>query len=193
MPHDKVAERSIRGQYEGYRQEVNNPTSMVETYAALKLYVQNGRWENTPITIRTGKSLDERSTTIDLRFIHPKGNTKHPNIVTIAIQPREGISIDLYVKRPGYNQEMQLVPMDFRYERNFDSGNHPNAYERVLVDAIRGDRTLFATGDEVIASWRILQPVIEDWAKNEPDIQLYQPGSPGPVLTNEFSKVITKP
>lgn len=193
MPRDKVASRTIRGQYEGYRQEVDNPTSTVETYAALKLFVQNNRWENTPITIRTGKSLDERSTTIDLKFIHPKGNTKHPNMLTIAIQPREGISVDLYVKRPGYDQEMQLVPMDFRYERNFESGSHPNAYERVLVDAIRGDRTLFATGNELLASWRILQPVIDEWAQNDPEVQVYQPGSHGPTLTSEFTKIITKP
>lgn len=189
IPRDKVAERTVRGQYEGYTQEVNNPSSAVETYAAVKLYIQNSRWEDTPITIHTGKALHERSTTINLRFKHPKGETRHPNILSFAVQPREGIGIDLYVKRPGFNNDMQKVPMDFRYERNFGSGDHPNAYERVLVDAIRGDRTLFATGDEVLASWRILQPVIEEWTKDNPALQHYKPGTTGPAMPGEFKQV----
>lgn len=180
MPHDKVTERTLRGQYEGYREEVHNPTSTVETYAAIKLFIQNSRWEDTPITIRTGKALEQKATTINVRFKHPEGATHHPNVLTFAVQPREGISLDLYVKRPGFDNDMQVVPMDFRYERNFsDADGHPNAYERVLVDAIRGDRTLFATGDEVLASWRILQPVLDGWAENGTNIQIYKKGSFG--------------
>lgn len=192
MPEDKVAERTVRGQYDGYRAEVDNPNSTVETFAAIKLYIQNSRWEDTPITICTGKALNERGTIIKVTFKHPEGTTHHPNVLTFAVQPREGISLDLYVKRPGFNNEMQMVPMDFRYERNFESGNHPNAYERVIVDAIRGDRTLFATGDEVIASWRILQPVIDAWAKDGTDIQVYKPGSEGPPLPESFVRVLDR-
>jgi len=181
MPSDKVAERAVRGQYEGYRDEVHNPDSIVETFAAVRLYIQNSRWEDTPVTIRTGKTLNEKTTTINVTFKHPEGTTHHPNVLTFAVQPREGINLDLYVKRPGFDNEMQAVPMDFRYERNFsDTNGHPNAYERVLVDAVRGDRTLFATGDEVLASWRILQSIIEAWARDAEGLQIYRKGSTGP-------------
>lgn len=183
MPIDKVAERTVRGQYKGYKDEVGNSASTVETFAAIQLFIQNSRWEDTPILIRTGKALNERVTTINLTFKHPIGTTRHPNVLSFAVQPREGISVDLYVKRPGFSNEMQAVPMDFRYERNFGSANHPNAYERVLVDAIRGDRTLFATGDELLASWRILQPIIDEWQKQATELVEYAPGSTGPKLT----------
>lgn len=192
MPEDKVAERTARGQYEGYREEVDNPETTVETYAAIKLFIQNSRWEDTPITIRTGKALDDRATIIDVTFKHPEGTTHHPNVLTFAVQPREGISIDLFVKRPGFDNEMQMVPMDFRYDRNFASGNHPNAYERVIVDAIRGDRTLFATGEEVLASWRILQPIIDAWSKDGAHLQQYKPGSTGPMLPESFAHVLNR-
>ena len=180
MPHDMVTERTVRGQYESYRDEVHNPTSTIETYAAIKLFIQNSRWEDTPITIRTGKALNEKATTISVTFKHPEGATHHPNVLTFAVQPREGISLDLYVKRPGFDNDMQAVPMDFRYERNFgDANGHPNAYERVLIDAVRGDRTLFATGSEVLASWRIIQPILDVWAENGTNIQVYKKGSFG--------------
>lgn len=192
MPLDKVETRTIRGQYDGYKAEVSNPDSTVETYAAIKLYIQNSRWEDTPVTIRTGKALNERATTIDITFKHPEGTTHHPNVLTFGVQPREGIGVDLFVKRPGFDNEMQMVPMDFRYERNFESGSHPNAYERVIVDAIRGDRTLFATGDEVLASWRILQPIIDAWSKHVAEIHVYKPGSEGPELSDAFIEVLKK-
>jgi glucose-6-phosphate 1-dehydrogenase len=180
VPADKVSERAIRGQYEGYRSEVGNAGSTVETYAELQLFIQNDRWQGVPVTIRTGKALDEKSTTISLTFKHHEGKTQHPNVLTFAVQPREGIGINLFVKRPGFDNELQKVPMDFRYDRSFGSNGHPDAYERVLVDAVRGDRTLFATGDEVLASWHILEPVIETWAKNADGLQTYAKGSTGP-------------
>jgi glucose-6-phosphate 1-dehydrogenase len=186
VPQDKVAERTVRGQYEGYRDEVGNPNSSIETFAAIQLFIHNKRWEDTPITIRTGKALDDRATTIDLTFKRPEGSTHHPNVLTFSVQPREGIGVDLYVKRPGFDHELQMVPMDFRYDRNFGQGGHPNAYERVIVDAIRGDRTLFATGDEVIASWQIIEPILEGWAKNINEMQPYKAGSEGPALTPAF-------
>ena len=98
------------------------------------------------------------------------------------MQPREGIGIDLCVKRPGFDNQIETASMDFSYNRSFvgHEYDHPNAYEYVLVDAIRGDRTLFATGSEVLASWRILQPVIEAWAKDARDLHIYKKGSTGP-------------
>jgi glucose-6-phosphate 1-dehydrogenase len=183
IPADKVSERTARGQYKGYREDVKNPDSCVETYAAIKLFIRNDRWQGVPITIRTGKALNEKRTTITLKFKHPEGATHHANVLTFYVQPHEGIGVDLYVKRPGFDNEMQAVPMDFLYERSFNSHDHPNAYERVLVDAIRGDRTLFATGPEVLASWRILQPILEAWTKDAKGLRIYKKGSAGPAIS----------
>ncbi len=182
VPASKINERTIRGQYDGYRDEVGNPESSVETYASLTLYIESDRWKDVPVTVRTGKALDEKRTTIILTFKDPEGLTRHANTLTFYVQPHEGIGVDLCVKRPGFDNEVQSVPMEFLYERNFNATHvHPDAYERVLVDAIRGDRTLFATSDEVLASWRILQPVIEAWSKNDQGLQAYRKGSTGPI------------
>lgn len=183
VPADKVGERTLRGQYEGYLGEVGNSNSTVETYAELQLFIQNDRWEGVPVTIRTGKALDEKSTTISMAFKHSKGETHHPNVLTFAIQPSEGIAINLCVKHPGFDAEIETATMDFSYERSFGGNGHPDAYERVLVDAVRGDRTLFATSAEVLASWRILQPVIEAWAKDAKGLRMYKKGSAGPVTS----------
>ncbi len=179
VPKSKVTQRTVRGQYEGYRHEVDNPNSIIETYASLTLFVNNRRWRGVPMNIRTGKALDEKQTTISLTFKHPEGATHHPNVLTFFVQPREGIGFDLFVKRPGFDNEMQKVPMDFRYERNFKAHSHPDAYERVLVDAVRGDRTLFASSREVLASWRIIESVVEAWRANGDSLRIYKRGAPG--------------
>ncbi|HSW79672.1 MAG TPA: glucose-6-phosphate dehydrogenase [Candidatus Saccharimonadales bacterium] len=182
IPKDKVSERAVRGQYEGYRQEVNDPKSTIETFAALTLFINNKRWQGVPINIRTGKALDEKKTTITVTFKHPEGTTHHPNILTFYIQPHEGIGVDLFVKKPGFADELERVPMDFLFESRFDSHTHPDAYERVMVDAIRGDRTLFASSDEVLASWRIIENVVTAWRASGDGLQLYKKGSTGPKL-----------
>ncbi len=179
---EKVAASTTRGQYLGYKDEVENPNSTIETFAALTLFIDNERWTNVPIHIRTGKALDERSTTITLTFKHMVGETHHPNVLTFHLQPQESISVDLYVKKPGFDDELQRVPMVFRYSRNFDSITHPDAYERVLVDAVRGDRTLFASSQEVLASWRIIENIVEGWRANGKSLQIYKKGSTGPVI-----------
>ncbi|HEY1835840.1 MAG TPA: glucose-6-phosphate dehydrogenase [Candidatus Saccharimonadales bacterium] len=179
VPTDKVTERAIRGQYDSYRAEVNNTNSPTETYAALKLFINNPRWRDVPVTIRTGKALREKKTAINITFKQPDAR-QHTNTLTFSVQPSEGIGINLCVKHPGFDSQIETATMDFSYERTFDSHDHPNAYERVLVDAVRGDRTLFATGSEVLASWRILESVIEVWAKDDKDLQIYKTGSIGP-------------
>lgn len=189
VPADKVSERTIRGQYEGYRSEVKNSNSTIETYAAIQLFISNSRWQGVPVTLRTGKALRERKTAVRLTFKHAGGTTHHPNVLTFSIQPLEGIGVNLFVKRPGFDEELQSVPMDFSYARSFEASHgHPDAYERVLVDAVRGDHTLFATGDEVLASWRILQNVITAWAQSAADLPIYKKGSDGPATLNSDLK-----
>ncbi len=175
VPANKVAERTTRGQYAGYKEEVKNSESTVETFAGLSLQIENARWKGVPIHLRTGKALAERRTFISLTFDTEKTGV-HPNVLTFSIQPNDGISIDLCVKRPGFDDVMQTATMDFVYQRTFIESGHPNAYERVLVDAVRGDRTLFATSDEVLASWRIIEPVLEAWRNDAGHLQIYKKG-----------------
>lgn len=142
---DKVSVQSKRGQYIGYRQEVNNPVSTTETFAQITVYSDSERWKGVPIKLLTGKSLDELKTEIRVTF-----------------------------KQTGQSDNRNFV-FDFLKK------GHPNAYERVLVDAFRGDHTLFATSQEILASWRIVQPVLDAWSKSSDDLQFYEPGSTGPT------------
>ena len=170
-PQDVRAE-VVRGQYEGYREEVNNPHSNVETYVSLRLESNDPRWQGVPITLKTGKSLSEKKTEIRLWYKHDVAG--EANVLKLRIQPNEGIEIDLWVKKPGYEQEVAQLPFNFSYEQHFES--LPEAYERVFVDAIRSDRSLFTTSDEVLETWRILEPVQRYWDMNTDDLVLYSPG-----------------
>jgi glucose-6-phosphate 1-dehydrogenase len=179
IPTDQINDRVTRGQYQGYREEVKNPDSVTETYAAITVFIKSQRWERVPIKLVTGKALDEHKTEVCVTF-HGKPMAATSNQLRFRIQPNEGIELDLRTKKPGYTQESQTTAMDFSYHNDFDNHGHPNAYERVLVDAVRGDHTLFATSQEVLASWRIVQPVLDSWAKQSDDLQFYEPGSSGP-------------
>jgi glucose-6-phosphate 1-dehydrogenase len=179
VPADKIRERVVRGQYLGYRQEVKNPESVTETYAAITVFIDNDRWREVPVRLLTGKALDERKTEICVTF-HGTPDAAS-NQLRFRIQPDEGIELDLVTKQPGYAQELQAAVMDFSYSNDFDNHGHPNAYERVLVDAVRGDHTLFATSQEVLASWRVVQPVLDAWAKQSDDLLFYKPGASDPA------------
>lgn len=182
VPADRIAERAVRGQYDGYRDEVGIPDSNNETFAAIKLQIDNPRWDGVPFYLKTGKALDEKSTKIAVHFKPKMRDTHHLNKLNIFIQPNEGISLDLWVKKPGFERDIQQAKMGFSYQQTFDETGHPDAYERVLVDAIRGDKTLFATSEEVMESWRILEPVLEHWQAGGSDLKFYQKGSAGPEL-----------
>jgi glucose-6-phosphate 1-dehydrogenase len=107
---------------------------------------------------------------------------RHDNLV-FRIQPGEGISLDLVVKEPGFDDRMQHAAMDFRYHEAFKDREHIDAYERVLMDAVRGDQSLFASDREVLATWRVLEPVLETWSKDGQGLHAYEPGSAGPGVT----------
>lgn len=174
VPADKLVERTKRGQYEGYLQEVGNTDSFTETYAEVTVYSHSPRWKGVPIRLLTGKGLDERRTEVVITFNDAEGES---NILRFRIQPNEGIELDLQTKKPGFKYETQKTAMDFSYKNSFNASGHPNAYERVLADAARGDHTLFATSEEVLASWRILQPVVEAWSHNSEGLFTYPMGA----------------
>lgn len=165
-----------RGQYASYRQEVDNPDSTVETFAAISTTIDTDRWRDIPVTIRTGKALAERHTTITFSFKNA-ATGQATNTLQFRIQPDEGIALHLLAKKPGFEHELLPVAMDFSYNDHFE-GPQPGAYERVLLDAVRGDRTLFASGPEVLAAWRVVDGIVHAWQQSGEDLKTYQPGTP---------------
>jgi glucose-6-phosphate 1-dehydrogenase len=177
---DRVTSQTLRGQYEGYRQEVGNPGSNVETFARIGLAIDNDRWRGVPITLETGKALAHKATEISVCFDGPGQAGSEDNQLVFRLQPKEGITLFLQAKQPGIANVTDTAEMTFDYATSF-SVRPAEAYERVIVDAIRGDQTLFASADEVMTSWRIVEHVIKEWAKGPDGLQLYPAGGPGPA------------
>lgn len=196
----------VRGQYAsgfingkpvcGYREEKNvNPKSTVETYVALRLFIDNWRWTGVPFYLRGGKRLPKRATEIAITFkdapgilFQQKGAPNLPNVIAMRIQPDEGISMRINCKVPGPASPIQPVKMDFRYTSYF-GGTPPEAYERLIWDCILGESTLFARSDEVAKSWEIFSPLLKYWEENPPtDFPNYKSGSWGPEAAEEMMK-----
>lgn len=190
IAENQVADHVIRGQYTasniknkkvvGYREEPGvDPKSRTETFVALKFYIDNWRWAGVPFYIRTGKKLPTRVTEI---VIHFKSVPHHlfdsainsastNNQLIIRIQPDEGILLKFGMKTPGAGFEVQTVNMDFHYS-DLNHTTVPAAYERLLLDCMQGDATLYARGDGVEEAWKFVQPIIDAW-KNNPEIPIY--------------------
>lgn len=180
---DKVATDAVRGQYSGYLEEIGKHESFTETYAALRLSIQNDRWRGVPIVLRAGKALAKKTVEVVVEFADSSPATPD-NVLTLHIQPHEGINVRLLAKKPGFARKIEPVDMSFDYHRSFAAQFRPNAYERVLLDAMRGDKTLFATSEQVLASWRIVENVLHEWGKNGSGLHLYKPGTDGPTDTD---------
>lgn len=195
---------AVRGQYgagfidgaevKGYREEDNVFSgSKIETYAAVRLFIDNWRWDGVPFYLRGGKRLPKRATEIAITFKHPPGilfqenGRQHPpNVLAIRIQPNEGISLKINCKVPGPSSPIQPVKMDFRYGAFFGL-TPPDAYERLICDCIAGDSTLFARQDEVFHSWQFFTPLLDYWENTEPkDFPNYAAGSWGPKTSDEM-------
>jgi len=174
---DRMRAETMRAQYRSYRSEVGNPDSLVETYAACRLSIDSEKWRGVPILIRTGKALREKVTEITLSFADP-AIRGYRNDLTLRIQPNEGIVTDLRIKKPGFESECEEVQLDYCYRERADAA--PEAYERVLYDALRSDQTLFATGREVLECWRVSEPILKAWATPGFPIHEYETGSWGP-------------
>ncbi len=182
---NQVSQQTIRGQYEGYRDEVSNPDSLTETFARMQLWIDNEDWTGVPIVLETGKALNEKLTEISVCFRQPDDSVTEQNKLVFRIQPQEGITLRLQTKRPGIQNVTGSADMDFDYAKSFNQ-RPAEAYERVIVDAIRGDQTLFATSAEVIRSWEIVENVLEQWSHSQAGLQVYAKGSEGPVETEQY-------
>jgi glucose-6-phosphate 1-dehydrogenase len=197
--------QAVRGQYaagtvlgkcvRAYRQEPDvSPSSNIETYIAMRVEIDNWRWAGVPFYIRTGKHLSQRVTEIAIRFKQAPYaafqdtpvNALRPNWLVLRIAPDEGISLQFEVKRPGPAVDLAAVKMDFRYDDWFPK--EPNVgYETLLYDVMTGDPTLFMRADMVEHAWRVVQPVLDAWAKGEArDLSLYPSGSSGPTEADEL-------
>jgi glucose-6-phosphate 1-dehydrogenase len=195
---DDIGRIAVRGQYTrggtredlmpGYREEPGvDPLSYTETYAALRLEVDNWRWAGVPFYLRTGKRLPARLTEVALQFQRPphlpiaaaQASELAPDALVLRIQPDEGITLRFGAKVPGHSFRVRSASMEFSYGEAFPEES-PEAYERLLLDAMVGDPTLFIRSDEVRQCWRIVDPVIGRWA-GDPKIPAYEAASWGPV------------
>ncbi len=180
---------TVRGQYAGYRGEEGiQPNSATESYVAMRLYLDNWRWGGVPFFIRAGKKMPRRVTEVSVEFrsipqvlfAKLKRDEVKPNVLVIRIQPDEGIFLQIGVKEPGPAMNLKPVNLELTYKDAFPQAHIADAYERLLLDAIRGDASLFARGDEVEAAWNILTPLLEAWGERPGDIQPYFTGTWGP-------------
>ncbi|HWF75124.1 MAG TPA: glucose-6-phosphate dehydrogenase, partial [Solirubrobacteraceae bacterium] len=177
----------------GYLEEDGvSPDSRTETYAALRLHISNWRWAGVPFYLRTGKRMARKLTEIAVRLkpvphlaLQSEGSIGvQPNEIVLTVQPDEGVSISLGAKIPGTRMRIRPVNMEFHYGTSFVSQS-PEAYERLILDAMRGDATLFTRNDEVEALWGIIDPVLTAWHEDTTTpIPQYPAGSQGPAQTN---------
>ncbi|GHO86021.1 glucose-6-phosphate dehydrogenase [Dictyobacter formicarum] len=202
---EQVAERTVRGQYiagildgkrvPGYKEEKGvDPNSTTDTFVALKLYIENWRWADVPIYIRTGKCLPKRSTEVMVQFkrvphqLYSKDaiSGMKPNRLILRIQPEEGISLLIGAKKPGAANELATIDLDASYKTVFGI-ELPEAYERLIADCILGDSTLFIRRDEIEESWRIIDSIINAWKQMGPEtVYPYPAGTWGPKEADEL-------
>jgi len=195
---EDVAQMAVRGQYgpgtsgaeevAGYLEEEGVPSdSTTETYAAVRLQIDNWRWAGVPFYLRTGKRLARKTTEIavtlkpvpHLAFKQSGSLGVEPNQLILAVQPNEGVTLSLVAKIPGARMSVRPVNMEFLYGTSFMSQS-PEAYERLILDTMRGDATLFARCDEVEAAWRICDPILQAWSQSPDPLPQYPSGSQGP-------------
>lgn len=182
---------NVRGQYRGYREERDvAPGSVTPTYAALRLLVDNARWRGVPFYLRSGKRLATRTSEIAVQFKctpHPalrlaREGRAAPNLLSFCLQPNEGIHLRFQAKEPGAGLRLRPVDMEFHYATYFEAGMLPEAYERLLLDVMQGDASLFARSDEIALAWGIIDEILAAWEEpGAPPLAVYEPGSWGPV------------
>jgi glucose-6-phosphate 1-dehydrogenase len=197
---DEVRDYAVRGQYgegwikgekaKGYRQEDKvNKHSNIETFAAVKFYIDNWRWQSVPFYVRTGKYMHQKTSVITIQFkpaphyAFPAeaAETWRPNRLTISIQPEMDIRLRFQAKRPGQSMTLNPVDMIFSYQDAYEDDHEPEAYETLLLDVMEGNPAQFMRADQVEAAWKVVMPVIEAWEQRAPiDFPNYAPDSWGP-------------
>jgi glucose-6-phosphate 1-dehydrogenase len=200
---DDIARNAVRGQYTrggtredlmpGYREEPGvDPLSNIDTYVALRLDVDNWRWAGVPVYVRTGKRLPRRVTEVAIEFqrpphlpLFPHAADLAPDALIVRVQPDEGLSLQFGAKVPGHSFRLRKASMDFSYGAGFED-EYAEAYERVILDALVGDPTLFIRADEVGRSWRIVDPLLRYWAHDDRPIPQYQAATWGPREAEEL-------
>ena len=185
---------TVRGQYAGYQTAAGvAPDSTTPTYAAFKLFIDNWRWKDIPFYLRSGKAMRQKTTQVNIQFKRPpnsifelmESGDYSRNMLSICIQPDEGIHLTMEAKIPD-RQIAKSVDMELHYANAFSADNLPDAYERLILDAINGDAQLFIRSDEIESAWRIVDPIIAGWRSESgaPPMQVYARGSWGPAAAD---------
>jgi glucose-6-phosphate 1-dehydrogenase len=195
MKPEDVYRDTLRGQYDGYANtEGVRPGSHTATFAAVKLWIDNWRWQGVPFYLRSGKAMSCRTTQIVVQFQEPPHmlfkdgpkSVSESNRLVVQVQPNEGMQLEFETKVPDAGMKLRQTALDFRYQREF-RGMIPEAYERLLLDALEGDASLFARADEVEASWAICDPILEEWRRSDkPPLHIYEPGLWGPEESTQW-------
>ncbi|MFH1267312.1 MAG: glucose-6-phosphate dehydrogenase [Planctomycetota bacterium] len=197
MRPEDVATSTLRGQYRKYRDEPEvNPQSQTATFAAVRLSVDNWRWQGVPFYLRSGKVMSCRSTQIVIQFRQPPHmmfdagphSVHEANRLVIQIQPAEGIQLHFQTKVPDAGMRLRMTDLNFRFREEF-AVDIPDSYQRLLVDLIAGDASLFARSDEVELAWGIVDPIVKTWAEQGlPKLALYEAGDWGPPNCIEWMR-----
>jgi glucose-6-phosphate 1-dehydrogenase len=187
MTPEQVAANTVRAQYKGYREEEGvKPKSTTATFAAVRLFINNWRWKGVPFYLRSGKKLAEKHTQVIIQFKEPPlamfpMQAMKPNILVLYLQPHEGVHLRFEAKAPDTVAETRSVDMEFHYDDSFGPTAIPEAYERLLLDALQGDAALFTRADEVEAAWSLIDPILQTWETHQtPPLATYKPGTWGP-------------
>jgi glucose-6-phosphate 1-dehydrogenase len=187
--------QTVRGQYRGYHDEPGVASdSQTPTYAALQLLVDNWRWRDVPFYLRSGKQMAAKTTEIAIQFKRvphlmfplPPGEDITPNVLSLCLQPDEGIHLRFEAKEPGAGMRARSVDMEFHYAEDFGASALPDAYERLLLDAMQGDASLFARADEIELAWGLIDPILVSWERPDAPPVFYEPGSWGPAEADDF-------
>ncbi|HJW90294.1 MAG TPA: glucose-6-phosphate dehydrogenase [Anaerolineales bacterium] len=196
IQEDAVGDQTIRGQYMGYWEEKGvSPKSQTATFAVLRLFIDNWRWQGVPFYLRSGKALPEKCSEIIIQFKRPPhvmfplapGQEIPPNLLTLLIQPDEGIQFRFEAKVPDTVAEMRSVDMEFDYASSFGESAIPEAYERLLLDVLQGDASLFTRSDAIELAWSLIDPIVKGWeGEHAPPLHYYPPGSWGPEAADLF-------
>jgi glucose-6-phosphate 1-dehydrogenase len=193
---EEVGKYTVRGQYRTYRDEKGvAPGTETATFAAIRMYIDNWRWRKVPFYLRSGKALAVKMTEIAIQFRHvphlmfplPPGQQLPPNVLGICLQPNEGMYLSFETKLPGAGMRTRSVDMTFLYEQGFGKNTLPDAYERLILDALQGDASLFTRADEIELAWSLIDPILQGWqSRHAPSLTFYESNTWGPSKADEF-------
>ncbi len=193
MTEEEVLQSTVRGQYNGYRNEDGiGHDSETPTFGAIRLFVNNWRWQGVPFYLRSGKNLKEKLSQVTIEFkcpphlLFPSEKDLTPNMLVLYLQPDEGVHWRFETKVPDTVAELRSVDMEFHYSDSFGETALPDAYERLLLDTMTGDASLFTRADEVETAWGIIDPIIHTWETAKQPLTFYNPGSWGPQEADDL-------